>query len=93
MRRYGLKQELVAYKGGKCSICGYDQYLSALDFHHLDPSKKEIKISGNHSRSLDALKKEADKCILVCRNCHAGIHAEQDGTYERYGFPKIVSKD
>ena len=39
------KKELIKSKGGKCSICGYDKYYGALEFHHLDPSKKDFTIS------------------------------------------------
>ena len=31
-------------RGGKCEKCGYDKYLGALDFHHLDPSQKDFTI-------------------------------------------------
>lgn len=68
-----LKQRLVDYKGGQCVVCSYQKSLAALDFHHLDPSKKEIKI-GQTRRTFEKLKREVDKCILVCRNCHAEIH-------------------
>ena len=65
----------VNYKGGKCEICGYDKYLGALDFHHLDPAQKDFAISNsNIYKNLDKLKKELDKCILVCANCHREIH-------------------
>tara|TARA_R100000908_G_C3664647_1_gene90312 strand:- start:32 stop:481 length:450 start_codon:yes stop_codon:yes gene_type:complete len=67
------KRNLVEYKGGKCLICGYNQCDSALDFHHL--KDKAFNISRIRSRSLNNLKKEADKTILVCRNCHAEIHS------------------
>jgi hypothetical protein len=66
------KRRLVEYKGGKCCICGYNQCDAALDFHHL--RDKAFTISRARSRSLNNLKKEADKTILVCRNCHAEIH-------------------
>ena len=33
--------ELKKMAGGKCSVCGYDKCLYALDFHHLDPDKKD----------------------------------------------------
>jgi hypothetical protein len=36
----------------------------------LDPTTKEIKIAHMKSLSLDRLKREVDKCILVCSNCH-----------------------
>jgi len=74
-----LKNELVKYKGGSCSICGYNKNFAALTFHHLHNQKKEFDISvriGNRY-SLDFLKKEVDKCILVCENCHREIHQEE----------------
>lgn len=75
-RRYRIKQELVEYKGGKCQVCGYDRCLSALEFHHLDPARKDFTISSNMKyASLEDLKDETNKCILVCSNCHREIHA------------------
>ncbi len=67
------KEELVLYKGGKCNICGYDKCIEALAFHHLDPMEKDFNIGGK-SWAIETLKKEADKCILVCHNCHTEIH-------------------
>ena len=75
LRRFKLKINLVEYKGGKCEICGYNRATQVLQFHHLDPSKKEFTIGGNHSLSLEKLKKEVDKCILLCSNCHGELHA------------------
>lgn len=75
-RRYRIKKLLVEYKGNKCKICGYDKCLSALEFHHLEPENKDFTISYNTKyNNLDSLKKEVDKCILVCANCHREIHA------------------
>lgn len=74
-RRRKLKQMAVEYKGGKCIICGYNRCLGVLDFHHLDPNEKDFGIaSSGTTRSWDALKKELDKCICVCANCHREIH-------------------
>jgi predicted HNH restriction endonuclease len=73
------KQQCVAYKGGKCSICGYNKYIGALDFHHVDPTKKEFGISQLRTYSFKKLMKELDKCICVCKNCHAEIHGEIGG--------------
>lgn len=70
------KIELVAYKGGCCQMCGYDKCVEALEFHHNDPNEKDFTISGK-SWSFDRLKIEADKCILVCSNCHKEIHSKQ----------------
>jgi hypothetical protein len=70
------KERAVEYKGGKCVKCGYKKCISALDFHHLDPNKKDFSISQNMNMSWDKIKKEIDKCILVCSNCHREIHEE-----------------
>lgn len=72
--RVRVKKRLVEYKGGKCIKCGYDKYIGNLTFHHLDPSKKEFQISGK-SIAFEKLKSEADKCVLLCHNCHGEIHA------------------
>lgn len=67
------KIELINYKGGECECCGYKRCVSALEFHHKDPKEKDFNISGK-SYSIERLKKEIDKCILVCSNCHSEIH-------------------
>jgi predicted transcriptional regulator len=69
------KIELVEYKGGCCEKCGYNKSISVLQFHHLDPTQKDFTISSK-SYSLEKLKKEVDKCIMVCANCHLEIHEE-----------------
>jgi hypothetical protein len=76
--RRNNKLKLIEYKGGKCEICGYNKMIpGAYDFHHKNPDEKDFGIaSAGHIRSLQKLKKEVDKCILVCRNCHAEIHYE-----------------
>lgn len=67
--------ELIKKKyGGKCIICGYDRCMSALEFHHLDPNKKEGIVSDNNGTVEKSLI-EAKKCILICSNCHREIHA------------------
>lgn len=71
-----VKAELVKYKGGKCEICSYDKCIGAMQFHHKDPKEKEFTI-GRHHRSLDKMKKEADKCMLLCSRCHDEIHWKQ----------------
>lgn len=68
-RRKKLKQLLVDYKGGKCQRCTYNKCIGALEFHHREPSQKVFNI-GHGTYSLEKLKVEADKCDLVCSNCH-----------------------
>jgi hypothetical protein len=60
--------------GGKCQFCGYDDYLPALHFHHIDPSKKSFGLSAGSGKSYAALRAEAEKCVLACACCHHKIH-------------------
>jgi 5-methylcytosine-specific restriction endonuclease McrA len=72
--RRNAKEKLVAEAGGRCSVCGYDRYLGALQFHHLDPSQKAFALSMRGiTRSLAKLRAEAKKCALLCSNCHAEV--------------------
>ena len=72
-KRYKIKKELVDYKGGSCEICGYSKSLRALQFHHTNPKEKDFNIGGTTTLN-EIVKKELDKCILVCANCHSEIH-------------------
>jgi predicted HNH restriction endonuclease len=74
-RRKKIKEMAIAYKGGKCNICGYNKCNTALDFHHKDEKNKRFGLSVRGlTRSWDKTKDELDKCILVCANCHREIH-------------------
>lgn len=72
-KRYEIKKELVNYKGGCCEVCGYNKSFRALQFHHLNPKEKDFNVGGVTTLN-ETVKKELDKCILVCSNCHAEIH-------------------
>lgn len=70
------KDRLADYIGGrKCAHCGFEHTSFApFDFHHLDPTSKELSISDAVCRSWDNLIKEIDKCVLLCSNCHRIEH-------------------
>jgi hypothetical protein len=74
-RRRLLKEKAVIYKGGKCQKCNYNKYMGALEFHHIEKNKEFGIGAKGYTRSWEALKKELDKCILVCSNCHKEIEA------------------
>lgn len=70
-----FKQECIDYKGGQCSVCGYDKCPAALEFHHRDPEQKDFSIRDIHTVLLtEDIKLELDKCDLLCSNCHKEIH-------------------
>ena len=73
-RRRLTKEILVDEAGGSCRICGYDRDVAALQFHHIDPSQKEFSLAMNGvTRGIEAMRREAGKCILLCANCHAEV--------------------
>lgn len=70
------KSNLIKVFGGKCCICGFDKWQSALEFHHVNPEEKEFGLTTNTTtKALEKQLIEAKKCILVCANCHRGIHS------------------
>jgi len=75
-RRREVKRILVEEAGGACVLCGYDRSLAGLHFHHVDPAAKAFALSRHGvTRSLDAARAEAAKCVLLCSNCHAEVEA------------------
>jgi arsenate reductase-like glutaredoxin family protein len=72
--RNRAKKKAVEYYGGKCKLCGYNKSIFALDFHHVDPTTKEWNPAKVLSYKWETAKKELDKCILICSNCHRELH-------------------
>ena len=56
-----------------CSICGM-YHPGVLDFHHVDPSKKDFTIAKSRTKSKEKFLRELDKCIVLCSNCHRILH-------------------
>lgn len=72
--RRRTKRALINARGGACEICGYDKHPAALHFHHLNPEEKAFAVSRKGATIAYArLEAEADKCVLLCANCHAAI--------------------
>ena len=84
-RRTSRKITLINMFGGKCSICGYNKCIAALQFHHIDPSTKKHQLSMRQTgqMSWDDILEEAKKCQLLCANCHAELHYAKGSTGTR----------
>ena len=61
--------------GLSCERCGED-HPAALDFHHRDPSEKEIEFSRMYHMnwSIERMMAEIEKCDVLCSNCHRKLH-------------------
>jgi transposase len=74
-RRRKVKEILVEEAGGRCRLCGYDRCVAALEFHHVDPHAKEFGVAQRGARSIERLRAEVRKCVLLCSNCHAEVES------------------
>lgn len=74
------RQQLVRdkyYKFKKtqiCLNCGENESC-CLTFHHTDPSTKEFEVAAMTSQAWSRIEKEIKKCVCLCANCHAKVHA------------------
>ena len=68
--------EFMAWKATlSCSVCG-ENHPATLDFHHHTPHPDNVKINiliMNHRYNF-ARKEIAEKCTVLCSNCHRKHH-------------------
>lgn len=75
--RKNTKLKLITCMGSKCQICSYNKCNDALEFHHLDPLEKDFSLGAIRAnpKNWETIKKELEKCILLCANCHREVHS------------------
>jgi len=71
--RQAKKRMAINLLGGCCSECG-NSNVFVLEFHHQDKNEKE-NVSKLLYGNWKSIKKEIEKCILLCGNCHSNIHS------------------
>jgi len=74
--REELRRRIVEYLGGKCQRCGLVDDPVVYDCHHLDPAKKDMRVSSliRRTKNWERILVEVDKCVLLCSNCHRKEH-------------------
>ena len=75
LKRERNRKFILEYKTNRCcEKCG-EEHPVCLDFHHIGDNK-EFNISDMVLRcyGIERIQKEIDKCMVVCKNCHAKIH-------------------
>ncbi len=75
--RKETKERAVAYKGGRCVLCGYNKCIWAMEFHHIDRANKIFNVSTGDTPSWEKIRTELDKCILLCCNCHRELEEKE----------------
>ncbi|GAG65823.1 unnamed protein product [marine sediment metagenome] len=74
--RWAKKIKAIELMGGKCIKCGNNSIFK-FEFHHIghkEDKDKEINRLIGSGKRWSLVKRELDRCNLVCRNCHAEIH-------------------
>jgi hypothetical protein len=74
------KKDAIIYKGSSCIDCNLSfpqTPYSVFDFHHLDPSEKDVDWTKLRLRSWSSIMSELDKCVLLCANCHRIRHQHE----------------
>lgn len=75
------------YKSSHPCTCG-ESDPAALQFHHLDPTKKNGVVSRLGKSSISRGLKELSNCITICANCHAKGHAGRPQPEHKEFFPE-----
>jgi hypothetical protein len=85
------------YKEQLCCCFCKENEPCCLDFHHVNPNEKEYGVAQMARRySVDAIKREIAKCIVVCANCHRKVHAGKISplsVVEAYQSSKLLGWD
>jgi len=78
VKKWTRKKEAIKILGGQCVDCGNNDPF-VIDFHHFNDDKEYsvARLFQGHS-TWEAIMKEAQKCILLCRNCHALRHSSTE---------------
>jgi hypothetical protein len=89
--KFKIKQKELArklyinsIKAKGCQLCGYNKCLTAIEFHHIG-NDKLFEMSDSNHKSLDNIKIEISKCIVVCANCHRELHEHTVGNATKEG--------
>ena len=65
---------LDAFRSAGCRVCG-EKVSCTLTAHHVDPKTKSFQLSQIRNHATANVKAELAKCVCLCHNCHAKVHA------------------
>jgi hypothetical protein len=72
-----VREKLLNYKKNICCAeCGLQDH-RVMEFHHIKEKKYTIGLMPNQGYCWETIKKEIDKCIPLCSNCHRIVHYKE----------------
>lgn len=77
------KRRLIEAARTECQHCGAKE----TEFHHIEQYK--FRISEYQSYSINDLILELDKCICLCRSCHAAVHREEKSAQAKRQWAEV----
>ena len=92
-RKKRNKQILIEHLGGKCVGCGTTE---DLQFDHIVRADKSFTIGSSLTKSIDKLISEADKCRLLCTECHrikTRVNEDNTAILKGYELAKVEHID
>lgn len=79
-RKLEMRKWFIEHKKKlNCEKCG-ESHITCLEFHHTNAKKKNFDISNSIWRkgySKIKILSEAEKCIVLCANCHRKQHSRE----------------
>jgi hypothetical protein len=95
---YTSRNQMVVdeYKKKGCLKCG-ESKSHLICFHHVDPKQKDTEVASLMTCSEEKLRKEIEKCMTLCWNCHYDFHYYEKKnkiTIQEYlsSWPAIIYK-
>lgn len=73
-RKKSIREWLEKYKTNlKCTLC-QENHPATIDFHHKSGKEFLISYMVANGYSIKRVKKELEKCEVLCSNCHRKLH-------------------
>ncbi len=70
-RRNLIRDFIIKCKEVPCTDCGIQYEFYVMDFDHIKGEKKfNLSVAVRSKNDIKTIKKEIDKCEVVCSNCH-----------------------
>jgi len=73
-RKRNKKKRAVKLFGSICVVCGHSFPAYCFDFHHPNPSVKDVDPTFLFCRSWANIVKALKDTVLICANCHRMVH-------------------